>query len=77
MKYCLVSDVGDPAKKKDKHDNDGHLKHVSVSSWPHFRSVGCLFTRMSVLLKLDQDDSVKYDQQNKGNVKNAMKFATM
>ena len=32
MKYCLVSDVGDPAKKKHKHDNNGHVKHVSVSS---------------------------------------------
>ena len=32
MELCPVSDVGDPAKKKDKHDNNGHLKYVSVSS---------------------------------------------
>ena len=31
--------------------------------------VGWRFTRMGVLLKLDQDDSVKHGQQNKGNVK--------
>ena len=41
------------SKEKTQKRNKGHVKHVSVSSWPLFHRVGWMFTRMGVFLKLD------------------------
>ena len=76
-RYQLVNDVAGPAKKKkQQHNSDSHLKHVSVSSRALFLGVGSLFTWMDLLFKLDHDDGVKCNQldsrdenKNGGNCK--------
>ena len=64
-KYCYVNKKGYPANEKRYNDSNGHLKHFSLSSCPLFLSAGWLFTWMGFLFKFDQDEGVKYHQDDK------------
>ena len=69
IRCYYLNGIGYQANEKRYNDRNGHLKHISVSSCPLFLSAGWLFTWMGLLFKLDQDDGVKYHQDDKGDVK--------